>query len=306
MKALLAEALHAFQMDSAQTEFIQQHENAVYRVDDRYLLRIHKAAQGLQADHDPGKRQAELAFLRHLADKGLYVQRPIAETILRDGTGATLLTWLEGHRISEAEFTTDLQRRIGAMVARLHQASADFQHPSLRRYDATHVIELADSIYQIGKRYHLNMQEVDTVHQAAEVIAKRLAQASSEFVAIHCDLSQSNILLTSHGPAPIDFSLCGFGHPMHDLGILLGNTSTQAQRMAFAEGYAQSGGRIDLPLLDAGYALGLLEALAFHGDTWPREPWFAPRLTRWVDEMLKPLAEGKPLLDQTMYLLNLK
>ena len=93
---------------------------------------------------------------------------------------------------------------------------------------------------------------------------------------------------------------------MHDLGILLGNTSTQAQRMAFAEGYAQSGGRIDLPLLDAGYALGLLEALVIYADSWPLEAWFSPRLTRWVNEMLRPLAEGKPLLNENMFLLNIK
>lgn len=92
---------------------------------------------------------------------------------------------------------------------------------------------------------------------------------------------------------------------MHDLGILLGNVRSQAQRSAIAEGYTSAGGRIDLPLLDAGYTLGLLEALAFHADVWPRQDWFAPRLTRWVKEQLQPLAEGKALLDKTMYLLNL-
>ena len=93
---------------------------------------------------------------------------------------------------------------------------------------------------------------------------------------------------------------------MHDLGILLGNTSTQAQRRAMAEGYTAAGGRIDLPLLDAGYTLGLLEALDFHADVWPKEPWFAPRLTRWVNEQLRPLAEGKPIINEDMFLLNIK
>ena len=93
MKALLSEAMTAFGLTSA--KFIQQHENAVYRADEKYLLRIHKAAKGLQADHDPDKRRAELALLTHLADHGLPVQRPLAETTLSDGTQATLLTWLE-------------------------------------------------------------------------------------------------------------------------------------------------------------------------------------------------------------------
>ena len=300
---LLTEALQAFSLQEA--TFIQQHENAVYRADDKYLLRIHKAADGLYVDHNPIQRQAELAFLRHLADAGINVQRPLAETTLSDGTQATLLTWLEGHHITEAEFTPDIQHQIGTMTAQLHQAAAGFHHDGMRRYDAAHVISLADRLQQMGMRHHLNMDEIDIVCKAARVIAQRLNRASAEFIAIHCDLSRSNLLLTDQGIAPIDFSLCGAGHPMHDLGILLGNTSTQAQRSAIAAGYAAAGGCIDLPLLDAGYTLGLLEALAFHADVWPKEDWFSPRLTRWVKEQLHPLTEGKPILNKNMRLVNL-
>lgn len=306
MNTLLTEALHAFGLDDAQAEFIQQHENAVYRVNGKYLLRIHKAIEGLHADHDPDKRRAELAFLTHLADAGMNVQRPLAETTLQDGTMATLLTWLEGHHITEAEFTPETQRQIGAMTARLHQAAQGFRHPAMRRYDAAHIAHLADSLRQMGERHHLNTEEIATLCLAANVIKERLGSAAREFVPIHCDLSQSNLLLTDRGLSPIDFSLCGVGHPMHDLGILLGNTSTQAQRKAMSEGYIAAGGHIDLPLLDAGYTLGLLEAIDFHADVWPKEPWFAARLTRWVNEQLRPLAEGKPLLDENMYLVNLK
>lgn len=304
MNALLHEALQAFGLNHA--DFIQQHENAVYRVDEKYLLRIHKAAEGIHVHHDPAQHKAELALLTHLSDAGMNVQRPIAETTLADGTQATLLTWLEGHHITETEFFPDMQRQIGVMVARLHQAAAGFHHDALRRYDAAHIANLAAILQTMGKRHHLNMDEIAVACEGGCVIADRLDKGLTAYIPIHCDLSQSNILLTEQGPAPIDFSLCGVGHPMHDLGILLGNTSTQAQRNAMAEGYAAAGGQIDLPLLDAGYTLGLLEALAFHADVWPKEDWFAPRLTRWVKDQLRPLAEGKPLLDEDMYLVNLK
>lgn len=306
MNALLTEALRAFGLDGAEAAFLQQHENAVYRVDSKYLLRIHKAADGLHADHVPEKRLAELAFLTHLFNAGMHVQRPLAEAVLSDGTMATLLTWLEGHHITEAEFTPEMQHQIGTMTARLHQTARGFQHPAMRRYDAAHVVQTAAELRRMGERYDLNPDDIAVTCQAAQVIENRLRSAVGEFVPIHCDLSQSNILLTADGLAPIDFSLFGLGHPMHDLGILLGNVSTLVQRKAIAEGYAQAGGRIDLPLLDAGLTLGLLEALVFHADVWPREPWFAPRLTRWVNEMLRPLAEGKPLLDENMYLLNIQ
>lgn len=306
MNALLTQALAAFGLDGAEAEFIQQHENAVYRVDSKCLLRIHKAADGLHVQHDPDMRRAELALLIHLADAGIHVQRPLAEATLSDGTMATLLTWLEGHHITEAEFTPEMQRQIGTMTARLHQAAQGFPHPAMRRYDAAHVARTAADIRRMGERYSLNPGEIDVTCQAAQVIENRLRSVEREFVPIHCDLSRSNILLTANGLAPIDFSLFGLGHPMHDLGILIGNVSTLVQRKAIADGYVQAGGRIDLPLLDAGLTLGLLEALVFHADVWPREPWFAPRLTRWVNEMLRPLAEGKPLLDENMYLLNIK
>ena len=306
MNALLNEALAAFGFIGTEATFIQQHENAVYRVGGRYLLRIHKAADGLLVDHDPDKRRAEFSFLLHLAGRGLQVQQPIAEATLSDGTMATLLTWLEGHRLTEPEFTQEMQHQIGAMTARLQQAAQGFRHPALRRFDAAHVNLLADSLRQMGERHRLNIDEIAVACRAARVIADRLSHVSAAFLPIHCDLSQSNILLTEHGPVPIDFSLCGVGHPMHDLGILLGNTSTMAQRRAIADGYLSAGGHIDLPLLDAGMTLGLLECLVIHADVWPKEAWFAPRLTRWANEMLRPLAEGKPLLDENMYLINLK
>ncbi len=303
MNALLNEALHAFGLHDA--EFIQQHENAVYRADGKYLLRIHRAAEGLHVDHNPDMRRAELSFLTHLADKGMNVQRAIAEAILSDGTQATLLTWLNGHHITESEFTMDMQRQIGSMLAQLHQAAAGFSHDAMRRYEATHVVRLSETLLQMGERHHLNMDEIVVACEAARIIEDRLAKVAVELIPIHCDLSQSNILLTESGPIPIDFSLCGVGHPMHDLGILLGNVSSQAQRRAIAEGYTSAGGQINLPLLDAGYTLGLLECIAFHADVWPKEDWFAPRLTRWVKEHLLPLSEGKPLLNEEMRLINL-
>lgn len=304
MNVLLHEALQAFGLSHA--EFIQQHENAVYRADDKYLLRIHQAAEVLHVEHDPALRQAELTLLTWLADAGLNVQRPIAQASLTGGVQATLLTWLDGHHITKDEFTPDMQHQVGGIVAHLHQAATGFHHDALRRYDAAHVVRLADSLHQMGERHQLNMDEIAVACQAAHVIAARLSSVEHEFVAIHCDLSQSNILLTENGPVPIDFSLCGMGHPMHDLGILLGNTSTQAQRKAMAQGYVHAGGEINLPLLDACYTLSLLEALDFHANVWPKEPWFAPRLTRWVNELLRPLAEDKPILNEDMFLLNIK
>lgn len=305
MSALLTAALHAFGLDDAPAVFIRHNENLTYQVDGQYLLRIHKAAEGLYIDHNPDNRRAEFAFLRHLASKGLHVQLPVAQAVLPDGTMASLLTWLEGSHYTADEFTAVVQRQLGAMLARMQQSARDFHHPGIRRYDAEHARQLIPGLEQMGRQHHLPDEEIAIACRAAAVIADRLAAAEDEFIVIHCDLSQSNILHTPLGPVPIDFSLCGLGHPMHDLSVLLGAVRTQMERKAIAEGYTAEGGRMDLPLLDAGYTLGLLEALVIHADKWPLEDWFAPRLTRWVNEQLRPLAEGQPLLDENMYLINL-
>lgn len=306
MSGLLLEALRLFDLSGTEAEFLRHNENLTYRVDGRYLLRIHKPAEGLHVQHDPDIRRAELAFLRHLANTGLNVQRPIAEAVLPDGTGATLLTWLKGHSLTRDSMSLDVLRQAGELAFHMHDTACSFHHEALRRYDAEHVRSLRKMIRSMGERHHLNQDEISAADNAAQVIAERLDAVADAFIAIHCDLSASNLLLTPTGLAPIDFSLCGLGHPMHDLAILMGNIGSMAERQAVAEGYTQSGGHIDLPLLDAGLTLGLLEALAFHADTWPKEPWFAPRLTRWANEMLRPLADGKPLLDDNMYLLNIK
>ena len=218
---------------------------------------------------------------------------------------ATLLTWLEGQHYTPETFTPDAQRQVGSMLARMQAAARDFQHPHVRKYDAAHARQLTASLHDMGVRHALNAEEIALTCQAANVVAQRLNAAQDAFQVIHCDLSQSNILHTPHGPVPIDFSLCGLGHPMHDLSVLLSAVRTQAERKALADGYTAAGGQIILPLLDAGYTLGLLEALVIHADKWPLEEWFAPRLTRWVNEQLRPLSEGWPLLDENMHLVNL-
>ncbi|MGN0754540.1 MAG: phosphotransferase enzyme family protein [Aristaeellaceae bacterium] len=306
MTALLTDALNAFGLDGAEAVFLRHNENLTYRVADKYLLRIHRAADGLCIEHSHPLREAELAFLRHLAQHGLPVQTPIGTALLPDGTQATLLTYLPGHALTKDACTPEVLRQAGQLMHHLHIASEGFHHAALRSYDGQYAQKLADTLFALAQRDLVNPAEMAVACDAARRIGDRLTAARDMLRPIHADLSPSNLLLTPNGLAPIDFSLCGVGHPMHDLGILLGNLSTQAQRQAVAAGYTEAGGQLDLPLLDAGFALGLLEALVLHADRWFREDWFAPRMTRWTNETLAPLAAGKPLLDETMFLINLK
>lgn len=288
MNRLLNEALQVFGLTHA--EFIQQHENAVYRADEKYLLRIHRAADGLHVDHDPAQRRAELALLTHLADAGMNVQRPIAEATLSDGTQATLLTWLEGRSLTNDNLTEECCRDLGRMVSNLHRAAEGFQHPGTWRYDAALYLSMADELDGIlGCR--------DILRVACAAVARRIGNGAH--IVIHADLSPSNILLTPDGLVPIDFSLCGLGHPMLDLGIMIASLCSPAQMKAVCEGY----GTVSMPELEAGFAAGLLGCFVLHPD-WPKEPWFYNRLERWERQILRPVAEGRPIFNPDMTFMN--
>lgn len=288
MNALLSEALSAFGLKEA--VFVQQHENAVYRADGQYLLRIHKVAEGLLVDHDPALRRSELALLAHLADAGLPVQRPIAEATLSDGTQATLLTWLEGRSLTNNDLTADVCLDLGRLVRQMHRAAEGCHPAGMRRYDTGFYGCMADELDGI-----LGQREIPRAACAA--VAQRIGSYAD--TAIHADLSPSNILLTPAGLAPIDFSLCGMGHPMLDLGILIASLSTPAQMKAVCEGH----GAVSMPELEAGFAAGLLGCFALH-PAWPKEPWFRERIDRWERQILRPVAEGRPMFDDEMNFIN--
>lgn len=306
MNSLLRQALAAYQMEHADAVFLQHNENLTYRVDDQYLLRIHTPAPGIHAPSTPDHRRAELAFLRHLQSRGLNVQEPVPAptgdlvAILPNGTATTLLRWLPGQVLPAREYTPELCYAAGEMALHLHQAAAGFTHPMLRRYDKDEAFDKAGLLTDMVQRHHLGAEHADILCAACKKTGESFASSADTSIAIHNDLSASNMLLTPAGPAPIDFSLCGMGLPMTDLGMLLAGFGSTAQRSAAVRGYQAAGGHFRHAEMEAGFIYGLLGALVFHADTWPKEPWFAEKLLRWEHIELLPFIEGKPFFDSEM------
>lgn len=306
MSEMLTAALEAYGLDGARAELIRHNENLTYCIDHTYLLRIHLPAPGVHAPCTMENRRGELAFLAHLRSCGMTVQEPVATrggnmvALLPDGTAATLLRWLPGHVLPGKEYTKDLCRQIGEMTARLHQASQGFAHPGLRAYDEADAHAKAELLAAMVQRHHLGDEHAVVLRAACDTVGHCFACSEDAIIAIHDDLSPSNILLTADAPVPIDFSLCGMGHPMTDVGMLLAGFNSTAQRSAIVQGYQGGGGNLLHRELEAGFIHGLLGALVFHADTWPLEPWFPARLVRWEKEMLLPFAQGKSILDSEM------
>lgn len=311
MSELLPQALACYGLTGAKAEFLQHNENLTYRVAAEYLLRIHCPAPGVYAPCTIEDRRAELAFLAHLCQQGMNVQQPLPTlsgdmvATLPNGTAATLLRWLPGQVIPGRHYTAELCFQAGEMTARLHQAAVGFTHPSLRAYDEADARSKAELLTAMVQRHQLGDEHADILRAVCEAVAHSFATSQDAPIAIHDDLSPSNILQTEDGLVPIDFSLCGLGHPMTDLGMLLAGFNSTVQRSAAVRGYQAAGGILRHREMEAGYIHGLLGAFVFHANTWPKESWFSARLIRWENELLLPFAQGKAIFDEGMNFLHL-
>ncbi len=298
---MLNEALSAYGLNGANSVLLGHSENEVYQVDGRFVLRIHRSMEGMSlagftGGHSPASlRRTELAFLRHLAERGLNVQQPVSNlhgedvTVLPDGTPVTLLTWLEGTDLPRVdELSPETCREMGRLTHRLHRAAAGFCPAASPRYDEAHCITAMNVLTAIpfpaeDKALFLNvLEKIRTV----------FSHRNDAAIMLHGDLSRSNLLATSRGLAPIDFSLCGLGHPMFDLAILCASLQSGEQVSACKAGYAESGA-LDEEAYAAGFALGLMGMFVMRGKSLVTAPWFPNAMRRWRAQILLPYLEGR-------------
>ncbi len=300
---MLTEALSAYGLASAEAHLIGHSENLTYQVTcpaGRYVLRIHQPKEGMSTAAFDSRispvelRRTEMAFLRHLAAKKLPVQRPMANlrgedvTLLSSGICVTLLSWLEGEALTAEDITAETSQELGALCFRLHDAARDFIPAVSRRYDAAHCPQAAFVISGLS----LAEDDKAILIQALARISSIWENQAGAAVMIHADLSPSNVLRTSAGLAPIDFSLGGLGHPMFDLAVLTAQVPMQ-QLESCKSGYAAAGGTLDEADYAAGFALGVIGMIVLFGEGMAKEAWFPGVMAQWRKNILLPLLEGE-------------
>ncbi len=303
---MLKEALSAYGLSGADTLLLGHSENLTYHVNSpngQYVLRIHQPKAGMAtAVFDCGLspaalHHAEMAFLRHLADKGLPVQRPVANlhgedvTLLSSGVCVTLLSYLEGEPLTSEELTFETCRELGILCFRLHEAARDFTPAAARWYDAVHCRQSAAVISGLP----LSENDKAVLTQALVHIGQIWENRASAAMMIHTDLSCGNLLRTDAGIAPIDFSLGGMGHPMFDLAVLASSLPSAELADACKAGYADAGGILDEAAYAAGFALGKIDMLVIFGKGMIAADWFADCMAQWREQIFLPLLEGRNL-----------
>lgn len=210
-------------------------ENATYRVDcadgQRFVLRVHKPGYHQRADIE-----SELAWLNALQEAGIPVPQPIAGLDGRHvqqglSDSGAVLNLVLFHWVNGAEPNEDVDpsafKRLGAITARLHQHSQQWQRPtSFQRMAWNHSS-------MVGPQGHWGdwraAGELDTsdqalIQEALQRVARELdsyGQDKRRYGLIHADLRLTNLLIDREQTQVIDFDDCGFGWYMHDLAAAL-------------------------------------------------------------------------------------
>lgn len=264
-------ALDVYRLKDAELNFLQYHENIIYRVDkagsharaanspfllNRYVLRIH-------AEGDADVVASELTWLSALnREAGLPVPAPVttpegglvamvATSSIPGGRAVSLMRWLDGRKIQEGLSPRHLAA-LGRAVAQLHEFAAKWKPPKgFTRFTWNWESQLGGSMFKhsreelVASMPRKFQEPFEVVSQKAKRAMKSLGTGADAFGLIHADLYPENVLFKDGRACPIDFEDCGYGYWMWDIAVALckwaWNDDWEWMRDAFHAGYEQVG-----------------------------------------------------------------
>ncbi|MEL6205110.1 MAG: phosphotransferase [Pseudomonadota bacterium] len=301
----LAEAtLAAWGGAEAAPRLVVDRENAVFDVvvrdGLRAALRLHRAGY-----RSPAAISAELRWMAALADQGFPCPTPVASDSggwlvpAPDGRVASLVTWVDATPLSDMPQTPDQFRRLGALIARLHEET-DRLAPPTRAFPSWSAEALLGDAPVWGRFWEnpsLTPAEAQLLgHMRFAARARLEARAHGDHGLIHADLLSDNILDDGTRLWVIDFDDSGRGERAYDLGTaLISHVEDPAYpelAAALVAGYAGRRGSVarltqDLPLfvtLRALASCGWVKTRCAEGDPLCRA--YADRALRLAERYL--------------------
>jgi len=229
LKAAALRALLYYDLDWKSIRFNQLSETCTFKIDTTengsFLLRLH-------AGSNKAEIVSEIVWLDFL-NKRMHVSLPhgiparnganVVGVFQEDGTQvyASLMRWVEGEHES-GELSEEQAVREGELLAKLHQASRQFEVPANFTRPAWGEQRFRQSMEQLEQHYGKFLTEAEFVlyQTAAEKVFASLAVLREEpehYGFIHGDLHQGNIVFHQGEPRPIDFGRCGFGYYLYDI-----------------------------------------------------------------------------------------
>ncbi|MFC4099094.1 phosphotransferase enzyme family protein [Paenibacillus xanthanilyticus] len=312
-KQAALQAMRQYELDWNAIRFIQVSEHVTFRIEvgekESYLLRIH-----------PGSKPrpeiaSELEWLAALKRKGLMIPEAVAN---RDGAfltdasthggqqlTATVLTWIEGEQGGRGALTEEAARAMGALMAKLHEASADFQ-PSAHFSRPAWGLDSFRRDWAHLKRHHrpfISEEAMALYVKAADQVEAALAALSGQtqnYGMIHADLHIGNVVFRENEPYPIDFGRCGYGYHLYDMAqAIMG--MPPAHRASFLAGYEEARPLEDAAIskLESFLIMAIIESYSFHAEN-PLETAGLIEEQPYAEALLNAYVNGAPFLFESV------
>ncbi len=299
-------ALKNYNFIHPETVFIRHNENMTYEISDgdkKYLLRIHKAAEGLDFSMSYGDTprqvfiESEIELLRKLHDIGsILTQYPIRNvageyvTRLESGDLVTVLSWLDGDNLVNNTITDELVYQIGQMIGNLHIAMAQISYVKRCYYDEVYLDRVSNEIRKAYEVKHIDEQSYELIEKVLSNIKRILVEEKQNFILIHDDLSKSNIIYDKGNLSPIDFSLSGYGIPEMELGEMIGSLNKDEYIPSLIAGYESIGNRkINNSYIKAFTAFSIILYIVIHHNKVYKDEKFMKSMNRWCDTLFIPV-----------------
>ncbi|MBD2022313.1 phosphotransferase [Leptolyngbya sp. FACHB-36] len=255
-------ALKYYDLANAQLRFLGQSQNTTFQVEtptgDQFLLRLHVGIEATgdgsqNAWREPSAIQSELLWLNAIVhDTNLTVPQPVQNRLgewvtsfAREEFGSSiscsLLRWVEGKHL-DSEPTAQQVCQLGRLMAQLHQHASSWSLPAGFSRPTHDVEQLRSATSQLGvlvQRGTISTDDYQVFQKAAAQVQEfmsSLQQTRDTWGLIHADLHQGNYVLYGEEVRPIDFSRCGFGFYLYDIGQSIGDIDASL-RLHFFEGY---------------------------------------------------------------------
>ena len=303
------EILKEYRLNVQEVNLLRHNENMTYKVlaeEGEYVLRIHQTVEGMSLSMLMGELSqealidGEMQLLECLCQKtDLGIQRPVRNkegqlVTKKNGVCATLLQWIPGECINKQAMDAKQAYKIGAMVAEIHNAVKN--DGNMCRYSyGVDMLERMQKVYDTILQNGVPNEGIFTTIQIVIEKIKELMMTNKEqFVVIHNDLGESNLLCSDKGIIPIDFSLSGACIREMDLASLFLHFEEKEIKDTILQGYNS---KADCPSnveqIDICLGYQLLIFILSQYEMISNQGWFTEALHYWNEEVFQRIIKGE-------------
>lgn len=210
----------------------------------------------------------EMRLLDHLGSRGVPTVRPLLRTGAGDTTAPTLsehagkaaamFPWVDGEVLCQKRVTPAVMEQVGAALAKIHVAGADFEGAQRSRFDTAHLLGRVERLRAQGHGRAASGEIAGgEIGADVERLADKLAAHAERERArdardgappsalVHGDVFRDNVLWSGGQMAAVlDFESASLGSVMFDLCVTMlawcyGDTLERGLARALASGYVR-------------------------------------------------------------------